>query len=231
MAANEGHFTIAEVLDQLNRKLIRRHPHVFGDEASRAAGNLPIVDADVEGSSAAVLRNWEEIKKSEKQAAERHCMQRTRLRRKSNRSRGSTAFFAPCLRLLKPPSSAPRRRNPASTGRAGASCFPKSPRRQRSLIAEAESVETDSNRRPPAGYRGRTGRPAVYRRQSWPASRRGCRDGIARLQSALPSALQRDGTRRSATARRTFAARAGGALGAGEEKTGSNRDGQHRPYR
>src|SRR5579863_483230 len=66
MAANEGHFTIAEVLDQLNRKLIRRHPHVFGDEASRAAGNLAHVDAAVEGSSAAVLRNWEEIKNAEK---------------------------------------------------------------------------------------------------------------------------------------------------------------------
>ena len=69
MAANEGHFTIAEVLDQLNRKLVRRHPHVFGDEASRAAGNLANVDAAVEGSSAAVLRNWEEIKAAEKQAA------------------------------------------------------------------------------------------------------------------------------------------------------------------
>src|ERR1700752_3537013 len=60
MAANEGHFTIADVLDHLNRKLIRRHPHVFGDEASRAAGNQANVDAAVEGSSAAVLRNWEE---------------------------------------------------------------------------------------------------------------------------------------------------------------------------
>jgi MazG family protein len=67
MAANEGHFTIAEVLDQLNNKLIRRHPHVFGDEASRAAGNRADVDAAVEGSSAAVLRNWEEIKAAEKQ--------------------------------------------------------------------------------------------------------------------------------------------------------------------
>ncbi len=66
MAANEGHFTIADVLDQLNRKLIRRHPHVFGDEASRAAGNRADVDAAVEGSSAAVLRNWEEIKAAEK---------------------------------------------------------------------------------------------------------------------------------------------------------------------
>lgn len=66
MAANEGRFTIAEVLDHLNRKLIRRHPHVFGEEASRAAGNQAVVDAAVEGSSAKVLRNWEEIKSAEK---------------------------------------------------------------------------------------------------------------------------------------------------------------------
>jgi MazG family protein len=66
MAANEGHFTIADVLDHLNRKLIRRHPHVFGEEASRAAGNEAQVDASVEGSAAKVLRNWEEIKAAEK---------------------------------------------------------------------------------------------------------------------------------------------------------------------
>ena len=66
MAANEGHFTVVDVLDHLNRKLVRRHPHVFGDEASRAAGNRADVDAAVEGSSAAVLRNWEEIKAAEK---------------------------------------------------------------------------------------------------------------------------------------------------------------------
>jgi XTP/dITP diphosphohydrolase/ATP diphosphatase len=65
MAANEGHFTIADVLDALNRKLVRRHPHVFGDEAARAAGNRAEVDANVEGSADAVLRNWEEIKAAE----------------------------------------------------------------------------------------------------------------------------------------------------------------------
>ncbi|MGA2276694.1 MAG: nucleoside triphosphate pyrophosphohydrolase [Terracidiphilus sp.] len=65
MAANDGHFTIADVLDHLNKKLIRRHPHVFGEEASRAAGNRAEVDAAVEGSSAAVLRNWDEIKAAE----------------------------------------------------------------------------------------------------------------------------------------------------------------------
>jgi XTP/dITP diphosphohydrolase/ATP diphosphatase len=65
IAAAEGHFTIADVLDELNRKLVRRHPHVFGEEASKAAGNHAEVEADVKGSSAAVLRNWDEIKKAE----------------------------------------------------------------------------------------------------------------------------------------------------------------------
>jgi MazG family protein len=67
MAANEGHFTIAEVLDHLNRKLIRRHPHVFGEEASRAAGNQASVDPNAP-NAATVLRNWEEIKAAEKAA-------------------------------------------------------------------------------------------------------------------------------------------------------------------
>ncbi len=70
MAANEGHFTIADVLDSLNRKLVRRHPHVFGDEAARAAGNRAEVDANVAGSADAVLRNWEEIKAAEKAGSE-----------------------------------------------------------------------------------------------------------------------------------------------------------------
>ena len=65
MSANDGHFTIADVLEHLNSKLVRRHPHVFGEEASRAAGNRANVDAAVEGSSAAVLRNWDEIKAAE----------------------------------------------------------------------------------------------------------------------------------------------------------------------
>jgi nucleoside triphosphate diphosphatase len=70
MAANEGKFTIADVLDHLNRKLVRRHPHVFGEEASRLAGNEANVDVAVEnaadGAASAVLRNWEEIKLAEK---------------------------------------------------------------------------------------------------------------------------------------------------------------------
>jgi XTP/dITP diphosphohydrolase/ATP diphosphatase len=67
MAANQGHFNISDVLNHLNSKLIRRHPHVFGDEASRAAGNRANVDAAQAASPAGVLRNWEEIKAAEKQ--------------------------------------------------------------------------------------------------------------------------------------------------------------------
>jgi XTP/dITP diphosphohydrolase/ATP diphosphatase len=53
MASEAGYFTIADVAANLNAKLIRRHPHVFGD--TQAA------DSD------AVLRNWEEIKRAEQQ--------------------------------------------------------------------------------------------------------------------------------------------------------------------
>ena len=65
MAAEEGSFTVSDVVAGLNRKLIRRHPHVFGDQAAAAAGNsanLTVAATD----SAQVLRNWEAIKKAEK---------------------------------------------------------------------------------------------------------------------------------------------------------------------
>jgi nucleoside triphosphate diphosphatase len=64
MAAEAGYFTMADVLEQLNRKLVRRHPHVFGAEASAAAGNRAQVGAATE--SAAVLANWEAIKRAER---------------------------------------------------------------------------------------------------------------------------------------------------------------------
>jgi ATP diphosphatase len=52
MASEAGYFTIQDVASNLNAKLIRRHPHIFGD----------VVASD----SADVLRNWEQIKQSEK---------------------------------------------------------------------------------------------------------------------------------------------------------------------
>jgi nucleoside triphosphate diphosphatase len=38
MAAEEGSFTFDDVVEAVNRKMIRRHPHVFGDETAKAAG-------------------------------------------------------------------------------------------------------------------------------------------------------------------------------------------------
>lgn len=37
IGADEGTFTIADIVDFLNRKLVRRHPHVFGDAQARTA--------------------------------------------------------------------------------------------------------------------------------------------------------------------------------------------------
>ena len=54
IAEEEGRFTIDDVINEIARKMIRRHPHVFGDG-----------HAD---TSAEVLLNWEEIKKAEKAA-------------------------------------------------------------------------------------------------------------------------------------------------------------------
>lgn len=54
IAREEGLFDIDDVVDSISEKLIRRHPHVFGDDN---------VD-----SSDAVLVRWEEIKAQEKAA-------------------------------------------------------------------------------------------------------------------------------------------------------------------
>ena len=66
MASEAGDFSIAEVIDGLNRKLVRRHPHVFGDEAAAAAGNVAEGLTTDGIDSRQVLRNWEHIKRLEK---------------------------------------------------------------------------------------------------------------------------------------------------------------------
>jgi MazG family protein len=68
MGDEAGYFSIVDVLGHLNRKLIRRHPHVFGQEASAAAGNRAQVDAATATEARGVLANWEAIKKAEKSA-------------------------------------------------------------------------------------------------------------------------------------------------------------------
>lgn len=52
MASETGHFKIDDCLDAINEKLIRRHPHIFGEEK--------IATGD------AVLKRWNEIKAAER---------------------------------------------------------------------------------------------------------------------------------------------------------------------
>ncbi len=55
VASERSEFTMAEVVDGIHAKMVRRHPHVFGNETA--------------ADTATVLRNWETIKAAEKQAA------------------------------------------------------------------------------------------------------------------------------------------------------------------
>ena len=54
MAAEAGHFRIEDSIDAINSKLIRRHPHIFGDAQADTADD--------------VKKRWDEIKAEEKRA-------------------------------------------------------------------------------------------------------------------------------------------------------------------
>lgn len=58
LAAERGEFDFDDVAREINEKLVRRHPHVFGEHAKL-------------GTSADVVVKWEEIKAQEKAAAGR----------------------------------------------------------------------------------------------------------------------------------------------------------------
>jgi MazG family protein len=53
LAAEAGHFTLDDVAREVNEKLVRRHPHVFGE-------------SDRLGTASEVIVKWEEIKAQEK---------------------------------------------------------------------------------------------------------------------------------------------------------------------
>jgi tetrapyrrole methylase family protein / MazG family protein len=55
IASEEGRFTVADVIREVHEKMVRRHPHVFGEKRAKDA--------------AEVLRNWEQIKAQERQGA------------------------------------------------------------------------------------------------------------------------------------------------------------------
>src|SRR5580658_8343591 len=52
LAEEAGAFTISDVIESIHSKMVRRHPHVFGDAKAK--------------DSAAVLKNWEQIKAAER---------------------------------------------------------------------------------------------------------------------------------------------------------------------
>ena len=53
IAAEKRRFTMADVVDGLAKKLVRRHPHVFGGMKLKTAAD--------------VVANWDDIKKKEKE--------------------------------------------------------------------------------------------------------------------------------------------------------------------
>ena len=52
IAKEEGRFTVSDVIREVHDKMVRRHPHVFGEKRAK--------------DSAEVLKNWEQIKKEER---------------------------------------------------------------------------------------------------------------------------------------------------------------------
>ncbi len=58
IAQEEGRFSVADVIREIHDKMIRRHPHVFGEARAK--------------NSAEVLRNWEQIKAEERRASKEH---------------------------------------------------------------------------------------------------------------------------------------------------------------
>ncbi len=56
IATEEGRFTVADVIREVHEKMVRRHPHVFGEKRAKDA--------------AEVLRNWEQIKAQERAGAQ-----------------------------------------------------------------------------------------------------------------------------------------------------------------
>ena len=52
IAQEKGEFRLADIIDRLHEKMVRRHPHVFGGADLRTADD--------------VLRNWEDIKAAER---------------------------------------------------------------------------------------------------------------------------------------------------------------------
>lgn len=58
MYEQKGDFSVAEVLNELAEKLIRRHPHVFPESEGRVCANTPVKNGEQ------VLNQWDRIKEN-----------------------------------------------------------------------------------------------------------------------------------------------------------------------
>ena len=126
MASEPGYFTIADVIAGLNRKLVRRHPHVFGDEASMAAGNAvesPLQDRRISTHPRCCATG----------------MPSSGQRRRSRASPRSMAFRARFLRCWKPPSWGRGRTRAASTGRMLKASSPSWRKRPKSCARQSDA--------------------------------------------------------------------------------------------
>jgi MazG family protein len=59
MASEEKLFTIGDALDAINEKLVRRHPHVFGDELAETAGDVKRIWGEIKAAEKAEKKNAE----------------------------------------------------------------------------------------------------------------------------------------------------------------------------
>lgn len=62
IAEEAGHFSIADAVDGIAQKLVRRHPHVFTPDGR------PLADAPATMSADDVVRKWEDLKAAERQS-------------------------------------------------------------------------------------------------------------------------------------------------------------------
>jgi MazG family protein len=68
IAADEGRFTIADSLQHVVDKLIRRHPHVFGEAPGTGSDPTLTKNEKVRSDPFLVLQQWERIKAKEQEA-------------------------------------------------------------------------------------------------------------------------------------------------------------------
>ena len=122
MHEQKGAFSVADSLRGIGDKLVRRHPHVFGEAIAETPD--------------AVLKQWDEIKE--------------KLEGRRRRTRSSTQCRARCRPSNGPTNFRRRRPRSVSTGRAQATCGPSSARswRNPSRLARLSPPEAAQPRRP-----------------------------------------------------------------------------------